>query len=339
MAVNPSKFAELLTRAVNRIHANEGKQKTVVRDELGYAAGREGRTAVDYWCRGDGHVPARLTSVEGLAREIARRRGLSRAEMEAFLVSADHPDPQRLCRELYPAEQTNGAGSLSWQPETIQPPPAQPAVADSAVLASQKEAVLSPEGALKTASDAPGASQAPGAWRLAKTRRFLFLLGLAALAAMAAMVWLRVTAKTEQLERSQLQLVTAGEQRIRVESEGRSLLSGGVAPIHTAITVTFRVLNNGVDPLSLRSLTIGVRGPGATCHDNNAQRWSALDVPFPAITDLTLQPGQVYEYRGSRALYLPGAYFLEPVEQDTSGHWGGIPPFTCVDLMVVASRK
>ena len=63
MSVNPSRFAELLTRAVNRIHANEGKKKTIVRDELGYAAGREGRTAVDYWCRDGGHVPSKPSSV------------------------------------------------------------------------------------------------------------------------------------------------------------------------------------------------------------------------------------------------------------------------------------
>jgi hypothetical protein len=37
---------------------------------------------------------------------------------------------------------------------------------------------------------------------------------LAVLAVTATTVWLRVTAKTAQIERGQLQLVTAGEQRI-----------------------------------------------------------------------------------------------------------------------------
>ena len=67
-------------------------------------------------------------------------------------------------------------------------------------------------------------------------------------------------------------------------------------------------------------------------------RWAAPDVPFPAVTDLTLQPGETYEYRGTRAIYLPGAYFLEPVQQSTDGKWGGVPPFTCVDLTVSPAR-
>lgn len=60
MTANPFRFADLLTRAINRIHANECKPKTIIRDELGYAAGREGRTAIDNWCRDGGHVPAEL---------------------------------------------------------------------------------------------------------------------------------------------------------------------------------------------------------------------------------------------------------------------------------------
>ena len=148
-----------------------------------------------------------------------------------------------------------------------------------------------------------------------------------------------MTAKTAQIERGQLQLVAAGEQRIQVESEGRSLLASNVVPIHTAITVTFQVMNNGVDVLALRTLTIAVRGPGVTCQDRNAIRWSAADIPFPAVTNLTLQPGDIYEYRGSRALYLPGTYFFEPVRQDTAGNWGGIQPFTCFDLRVVEDGR
>ena len=126
--------------------------------------------------------------------------------------------------------------------------------------------------------------------------------------------------------------------RIRVEANGHILSTGETLPTYTPTQIIFRVLNNGTAAIVLRALTIGVRGPGVTCRDSNAQRWSALDAPFPAITGLILSPGQMYEYQGSRALYLPGAYFLEPVEQDASGHWGGIPPFTCVDLTVIENK-
>lgn len=102
MTENSARFAGLLKRAVNRIHANEGVSKTIVRDELGYAAGREGRTAIDYWCRDGGHIPAEMASLEGLAREIARRGGLNAAEMMAFLAAACHPYAKAMCEELYP---------------------------------------------------------------------------------------------------------------------------------------------------------------------------------------------------------------------------------------------
>lgn len=100
MTENPNRFAELLTRAVNRIHANEGRLKTVIRDELGYAAGREGRTAIDYWRRDGGHVPAERASLEGLARAIARHGELNAAEIAVFLSAACHPNAKQLCREL-----------------------------------------------------------------------------------------------------------------------------------------------------------------------------------------------------------------------------------------------
>lgn len=72
MAENSARFAELLKRAVNRIHANEGMSKTIVRDELGYAAGREGRTAIDHWCRVAEHRPTDQASPEAPASEIPR---------------------------------------------------------------------------------------------------------------------------------------------------------------------------------------------------------------------------------------------------------------------------
>lgn len=79
MTQNSARFAELLTRAINRIHANERKPKTIIRDELGYAAGREGHIAMDNWCRDGGHVPAALRICYG-RRRLHRRACANRGQ-------------------------------------------------------------------------------------------------------------------------------------------------------------------------------------------------------------------------------------------------------------------
>jgi len=63
MTENSARFAELLKRAVNRIHANEGMRKTIVRGRLGYAAGREGRIAIDFRSRDGGRIPIGLAAL------------------------------------------------------------------------------------------------------------------------------------------------------------------------------------------------------------------------------------------------------------------------------------
>jgi hypothetical protein len=243
---------------------------------------------------------------------------------------------------LYPADQVNDVASVAAQPEMAPSALTQPIPGDNTVAESEREIAgiePAPQAAMpSTVGTAPMFVHTRARGLLFRVRWLLFLLGLVALALTAAVVLPRLPAQNRPLARGQLQLVQASAARIQVESAGRSLVSGDSVPVHTPITVTFQVMNNGVDPIRLRALTIGVRGPGVTCRDSNAQRWSALDAPFPAITGLILSPGQMYEYQGSRALYLPGAYFLEPVEQDASGHWGGIPPFTCVDLTVIENK-
>ncbi len=187
---------------------------------------------------------------------------------------------------------------------------------------------------------------ASGAWHLHKPRlnqrtlRWLplALIGLAALGVAMALILARVPGKNQSNARGEIQMVGDAGRRIRLEASGRVLLAEETVPAYTPIRVTFQVLNNGTAPLTLRALTIGVRGPGVTCRDKNTVRWSAPDIPFPAVTNLTLQPGEKYEYRGIRAIYLPGTYFFEPVMQNTAGDWGGIPPFSCVELTVVDGK-
>jgi hypothetical protein len=98
--MNARQFAEYLTKAVRTIAARENKTIAGVQDELGYALGREtGGSCIEDWRKG--HVPADRRELEKLARELARRNGLSRAECERFLHHADDAYSEDTLDELY----------------------------------------------------------------------------------------------------------------------------------------------------------------------------------------------------------------------------------------------
>jgi len=128
-----------------------------------------------------------------------------------------------------------------------------------------------------------------------------------------------------------------------VPIEGRNMVVGSgnrilnqnetISPNDT-VTVTYKILNNGDSPALIKSLTIGSRGPGVGCENKNAEKWSAPDNPFPTVENITLMPGEEYEYNASRGFYLDGEYFLEPILQGPNGDWGGIQPFSCVTFRV-----
>jgi hypothetical protein len=95
------KFARLLTEGILRVRLVESKTIQAVQDELGYALGREGGSAIEYWRKG--HIPPKLSDIEKLGRELVRRARLERAWLEQFLDSAEHPNPAKLCDELFPS--------------------------------------------------------------------------------------------------------------------------------------------------------------------------------------------------------------------------------------------
>ena len=97
-------FGHLLTEGIRHICVRESKQMQVVEDELGYAVGRSGSSAIRYWRQG--HWPADSTIVEVLAREIVQRGRMGRTWLERFLRSADYADPITLCNELFPNHRT-----------------------------------------------------------------------------------------------------------------------------------------------------------------------------------------------------------------------------------------
>ena len=101
MRESPTQFAEALSRAIQRAKAIEGKSIAIIQDELGYAIGREGRTAIEYYRKG--HVPPQLAVVETLARELVQRAQLEEEWLLDFLRYAGHPAPDQLVSELFHA--------------------------------------------------------------------------------------------------------------------------------------------------------------------------------------------------------------------------------------------
>ncbi|MCX7976029.1 MAG: ATP-binding protein [Bellilinea sp.] len=116
MPTGEPRFSELLQRAINRIAFLENKTRQVVFDELGYALGRQGGSAIQYWLYHQ-RVPARLEDVENLARIIAHRGGWEHeSELRSFLSRAGHPHADTLIRQIFPNDAIPASA-----------PPAQPA--------------------------------------------------------------------------------------------------------------------------------------------------------------------------------------------------------------------
>ena len=101
MVGSSQKFAQMLSQAIRQIAVRDHLKIQIVQDELGYVLGRDtGGSAIEYWRKG--HIPAKITEVEALARELVRRGGMTNQnELEQFLVAAAYPDPAYLMTELW----------------------------------------------------------------------------------------------------------------------------------------------------------------------------------------------------------------------------------------------
>ncbi len=94
------RFGDLLSEAIQRIRLCEAnKPVSVIQDELGYALGRDGGSAIAYWRKG--HSP-KIADLEKLAREISRRSDLDAGWLRRFLHCADYPYVEDLVQELFP---------------------------------------------------------------------------------------------------------------------------------------------------------------------------------------------------------------------------------------------
>jgi hypothetical protein len=112
MPKSPDKFAELLTKAVRIIKANNpDKTLAIIQDELGYAIDMEGGACIEEWRKGR-YTPGKQTILEKLTEELLRRGGLTKRELIEFLNSGDHPDPISFTTSLL---NNDGAGlSIDW---------------------------------------------------------------------------------------------------------------------------------------------------------------------------------------------------------------------------------
>ena len=110
MAAN-RRFGDLLSDAIHLIKMCEGSTVAIVQDELGYALGRKGGSAVERWRQG--HLPPTVDDREALARLLVQRScgRLDRAWLLSFLRSMQHPYPQQVCDDLLP-EPATGEGTL-----------------------------------------------------------------------------------------------------------------------------------------------------------------------------------------------------------------------------------
>jgi len=85
-------FAALLTTAVRKIKALEGKNLDVIQDELGFMLHREGASYINYLRRGN--IPGNVSDLEALTRVLRDRQGLAEPDIERFLRLGGHPNPQ-----------------------------------------------------------------------------------------------------------------------------------------------------------------------------------------------------------------------------------------------------
>jgi hypothetical protein len=118
--LSEQRFAQLLTEGVYRIRLSTSKTIQIVQDELGVALGRDGGSAIEYWRKG--HLPSRLSDIEGLAREIVSRGQLEREWLEQFLRSAQHPNLEAFCEELLTQRMTAEEERMAQWPDDQRTP-------------------------------------------------------------------------------------------------------------------------------------------------------------------------------------------------------------------------
>ncbi len=92
-------FARLLSEGIYRIKIQHSKSIQIVQDELGYALGRQGGTAIEHWRRGN--IPANLADLENLAKELVVQGQLNQSWLKLFLLHGGHPNPTQVVGDVF----------------------------------------------------------------------------------------------------------------------------------------------------------------------------------------------------------------------------------------------
>ena len=91
-------FSVLFARALDRIASLQSQSKLSLYDEIGYALGRSGGSAIQYWIYNQ-KVPAKANELELLVELINDRQGWQHwQEIQDFLISGGHPNPEQVAK-------------------------------------------------------------------------------------------------------------------------------------------------------------------------------------------------------------------------------------------------
>ena len=114
---SPEKFSELLTEAIYHIRLHESKSLQIVQDELGYAIGREGGSAITYWRRGN--VPGKLSDLEHLTQVLINRGGFGSEWVQKFMIAGGYPEKSSQAFVAKETTTTPAAQSVSSLPRNM----------------------------------------------------------------------------------------------------------------------------------------------------------------------------------------------------------------------------
>lgn len=112
-----------------------------------------------------------------------------------------------------------------------------------------------------------------------------------------------------------------------VEAGGLQLSSDTVKT-GQIITATLKVRNNTNQPITFKQLVVVARSLDSNRADDPA-------IFFPGVADITLLPGQEYEYRQSRSFNQAGEYFTQVSLQNAAGSWVGVWPYPRLKFRVL----
>lgn len=98
LSTSTQQFSIILSRALDRIAFLQSKSKMILYDEIGYAMGRSGGSAIQYWLYHQ-KIPAKLSELELLVQLIYERKGWQNwQEIQDFLSSAGHPNAELIAK-------------------------------------------------------------------------------------------------------------------------------------------------------------------------------------------------------------------------------------------------